>query len=71
MYGLLSHLTESELLTLVQLILARPGNITLYDRTELDQINTELVRRQRVAVLRDCLRNPETFGLDMCPEPEL
>lgn len=49
MLGDISKLSDLELLNIVNLILSRPGPVTSFDETELQQINDEAVRRQRDA----------------------
>ena len=55
MYGNLSILTETELLTCVKDILARPGHLTAFDATELSQIEEEMYRREKHQLFMDVM----------------
>ncbi len=46
MLGDITKIPDDGLLDLVRLILSRPGDLTAFDRTELDQINREFRRRE-------------------------
>lgn len=45
MTGDLSHHSDDDLLNMVMHILAKPGGLTTWHRTELDQIADEFARR--------------------------
>lgn len=51
MFGDLHNIDSTELLQFVSIILSKPDpHITPFDRTELDQINAELLRRDNLSV---------------------
>lgn len=44
--GNITTIPDSALLDIVRLILSRPGPLTSFDRTELEQVNREFQRRE-------------------------
>ena len=48
MLGPLTNLTDDQLLNYTATILSRPGELSAFDLTELEQLNFELLRREGI-----------------------